>query len=68
MPSNIRDRITRLAEGTGMTYSMASDIGRLAERFEEDNPGSEVGFQITSTSKGTELNLTFKLVHANERR
>lgn len=68
MSSNVRDRITKLAEGTGVSYGLASDIGRLAERFEEDNPGSEVGFQITSTSRGTELSLVFKMVHANERR
>lgn len=68
MSSNVRDRITKLAQGTGVPYGLASDIGRVAERFEEDNPGSEVGFQVTSSSKGTELQLTFKLVHDNERR
>lgn len=63
MSNNVKTRITKLAEGVGIPYRYASDIGSLAEQLQEDRPGSEVGLQVNTTGTFSELVLTIKINH-----
>lgn len=63
MSNDVKSRITKLAEGVGIPYRYASDIGRLAEQLQEDRPGSEVGLQVSTTGTSSELVLTIKINH-----
>lgn len=65
MSNNVKARITKLAEGVGIPYRYASDIGNLAEQLQNDRPGSEVGLQVTTTGTSSELHLTIKINHDN---
>jgi hypothetical protein len=63
MSNNVKSRITKLAEGVGIPYRYASDIGNLAEQLQKDRPGSEVGLQVNTTGTSSELHLIIKINH-----